>query len=130
MARGLLVHPRMVGQVRAISDAALPDTCAVQRATMASNSAGGRTPTWATVSGMSAVACRYAPAGGQGEPATPTGVRAVSEWVFTFSATLAADAIKQGDRLVVNGRTFEVIGGGSHSYEAARRIQVVEVAST
>jgi hypothetical protein len=128
--RGAIVHPDLLAQVRAVSDAALPSSCAIRRNTPTDNGQGGASASWNTVEGYESVPCRYAPNTKVPlETVTPIGVRAISVWDVTFSATLPVDAIRASDRLVIDGRTFQVTGGGGASYEASRRVLAVEIAA-
>ena len=110
---------------RALANLGLPDTAAIQRVAAATDSAGGRTRAWATVSGMDAVPCRYTQL--QITPREVEGtnqVQTLSYWRFTFAAETD---VRSTDRIVAGGRTFEVVQGGGHSYEVARTVTALEV---
>lgn len=106
----------------AIANKGLPDTCVVQRATVTSDGQGGRTKTWATAG---TYACRYSEdRNAAREEVTPSGIKALSMWRITFPAGTDVD---EKDRVVVSGQTFEVDGGGPHSYEVARVVKAHKV---
>lgn len=95
--------------------ATLPDTCAVQRVTLAA-AGGGQAETWNTVT---TVACRVAPSGrSPQERAIAERLGNVSAWTLTLPALTD---VRVGDRLTVGARTFAVAGVLARSNEIARR---------
>lgn len=86
--------------MRATAELALPDTCQVQRATKASDGAGGFTEVWATVA---TVACRLSPSGGA-EKIIAEKLSQVNPVTITVPV---GTSVQTGDRIVVRGRIFE-----------------------
>jgi hypothetical protein len=93
------------------------DACAVSRSTAAGDGQGGQTLTYATVSGMSAVPCGYAPSTGQ-ETAIAGSVEARCDYTLTLPVHLSTGTavdVTAKDRLIVAARgnqpqrTFEVV---------------------
>jgi hypothetical protein len=113
---------------QAVEDEALPDTGLIQRATSVSDGMGGQTKTWATV--IASVDCRVSmPTAG-----TPGlsllgqqfGDRIANRDVLVASFPALTD-VRDGDRLVVGGRTYELLNVFGGSWEIARRAMVVLV---
>lgn len=99
-----------------------PDTAQVQRRTLAPDGAGGHTESWSTVA---TVACRVAPSGqSPQEQVIAERLTATSIWTITLPAETD---IQPADRLLVDARTFEVVGVLARSEEIARRVVCVEV---
>lgn len=106
---------------------ALPDSAEVQRATALSDGLGGQTIVWITVTTLP---CRLSlPTSG-----TPgitmlgqmLGERIANRVVFVASF-LASSDVRAGDRIIVDGRNYEVLSVINGSWEIARRAIVVEV---
>lgn len=113
-----------LAEMRTELDASLPDSCAIQRPTDASDGALGQTRTYGTVATL---ACRLAPRNfdRQDEQAIADRETAIRAQLITFSA--GAD-VRERDRIVAGGRTFEVQSiDGPRSWELSRRVQALEV---
>jgi hypothetical protein len=121
--------PSRIGMMRARSDGLLPSVAAIYRTSSVSDGAGGQVDAWGLVSGQDRLPCRYTRSQEPSETETPLGIRSVSRWIFAFSTTLAPQEIRASDRIVVDGRTFEVEGVGGGSVEVARRVTAVEIAA-
>jgi SPP1 family predicted phage head-tail adaptor len=110
-----------LASMRSTLNASLPDTAAVHRDTLSSDSAGGYTTSAATVA---TVACRVSPSGGR-ESVVAGKVDAVSTWTITLPALTDVTA---KDRLIVGSRTFEVAAVlDPRSWEIGRRVLCVEI---
>jgi len=112
-----------------VVDQALPDLADIQRPSKAADGVGGRTTTWDTIE--EGVACRLShPTGGT--PGSTTLGQLIAERLgnrVLFVASLAAETdVQDGDRLVVSGRTYEILRVVNGSWEIARRAMVAEVA--
>lgn len=113
---------RMLNGVSAAAELAMTATATILRPTQAQDQVGGWIDTYASV-GTSI--CSYAPT--QVIPREVEGtvtVRAISMWRFQFP--LGTD-IRNTDRLVVDGRTFEVVNAGSGSLAASLRVIAMEI---
>lgn len=109
--------------LRGVSEAFLPQTCAVSRYTE-TNTPDGVEEAWATVA--TGIRCRVSPrpgsVGAENVGSSGSLSLAVSEWVVWLPYGTDVTA---RDRLVVDppdGRVFEVIRVGIRSYEVAREV--------
>lgn len=92
----------------------LVDACTISRRTMASDSAGGQTATYATAA---TTVCRVAPLNGR-EAVLAGQQRIVATWKVTLPASTD---VRDADRIVVGSRSFEVIAiQGAETRETAR----------
>lgn len=108
--------------MRATAEGVLPDTAQVQRRTLTPDGAGGHAESWNTVA---IVACRIAPSGQSlQEQVIAERLTATSIWTITLPAETD---VQPADRLLVDARTFEVVGVLARSEEIARRVVCVEV---
>lgn len=100
----------------------LPDTVQVQRVTLASNNAGGRTDSWAV---LATVAARVSPVLRPGGEVQAAGrVEAQKRWIVTLPS---GTDVTTRDRIVWGSRTFEVSGvQAARSWELSRRVECVE----
>lgn len=103
-----------IAAMRATATASLPETIEVQRPTRVPDGAGGETLTYGNVATCPA---RLAPAGGEDEREFAGRVAGRSLWRITLPAE--AD-VRLDDRVVVVGRTFEVLGVRARSFELCR----------
>lgn len=111
-----------LARMRAVQEAALPDECTIRAATAGVDDIGQPTLTWADLE--TGVACRLAQRR-VAEVVAGERVERVTGWVLTVpqGTTLTA-----AHRVVVGGRTFEVVGVNTgESWETVRRAEVVEV---
>lgn len=115
--------PGELTQLRADFGALRTDTVTIQRATRASNGAGGKTITWATIATVKAsiaAASRVA-----SEPLiadVPAGVQA---WTIKFVALVD---VTRKDRIVCGARTFEVQAvAGRRTLELSTVVTAIEV---
>lgn len=114
-----------IAAMRATIEAALPDTCTIQRATETSDGAGGRTKTWATLA--SGVKCRLAPDTYRAEEREVAArLTAVTAWVITLPV---GQDVAEKDRIVVGSSTYEVAGVSKHgAWELSVRVSCTKVA--
>ena len=103
-----------IAAMRATATASLPETIEVQRATRAADGAGGQAVSWSPAGTYPG---RLAPAGGEDEREFAGRVAGRSLWRITLPAE--AD-VRLDDRVVVGGRTFEVLGVRARSFELCR----------
>lgn len=102
--------------------ATLTETATVKRKTLAPDGMGGTTETWATVA---TVACSRSTGVSQAEQAVADRLSVVRPWVVRVPA--AADVTNK-DRLVIGGRTFEVVSLSGGTIDVSRRLLCQEVA--
>lgn len=100
----------------------LTESAQVQRATTASDGYGGQTASWGLVATVSALR-------------TTTGLRPderviaerlTAHQTFVILMPSGTD-VRNGDRVVIGTRTFEVVAVLSGGFEVLRRVMVVEV---
>jgi hypothetical protein len=91
--------------MRAAQQAALPDTCSIQRATSSHNVIGEGVPSWAAV-GV-AIPCRLAPQLRRRDlQAVGEQQRTVGDWVVTLPYDTD---VRSGDRIIIGGDVYDVI---------------------
>lgn len=98
----------------------LPDTAIIKAVTTVSDGAGGRTPTWAAVTGGT-VSCRIDPLGSS---AAADAVIASQEAITThYQLTVPHDApIAQNNQVEINSDVYEVVSlYEDHSWRVSRR---------
>lgn len=111
-----------VAEMRTIQAMALPGTAVISRRTLAADGMGGFTESWAAVG---TVTCRVGPASESGaERMIADRITETDAWVLTLPAETSVLA---KDRIVAEGRTFEVVNAIAHSWETARRVVAIEV---
>lgn len=116
-----LLSAAQIASMKTTADLALPDTAVISRATLASDSMGGYTETWATVA---TVACRL----------DPPGNARLDQWqekimnraVFILSTPASTD-IRSQDRATISGSVYEVLGLMDASWEITSRAVVVRL---
>ncbi len=100
---------------RATQALTMTNTATIQRPTHASDGMGGTRTTWATVG---TTACRTTAAGAQDSQLVAGQLRERASWRVTAPALTD---IRTTDRLVIDGRTLEVVGvSAPATYETAR----------
>lgn len=110
--------------MRATAQAALPQTCTIQRKTVVSDGGGGTSETWADHA--TDVPCRIAPVGG-GETGT-AGDRVADESTHIITLPAQAD-VTEADRLEIDGQTFEAtLARTRGTWEITRRVEAREAA--
>ncbi len=127
-----MLSKQELDDIRADLDSLLPDTCSVQRKTLASDGMGGKKETWTTVAGLESVPCSVGT--GNISPREADLVAALDkETTVKTSAALpvmftvpAGTAIEKADRIVWTGRTFGVVAALPRSAELRRRVLAVE----
>lgn len=108
--------------MRSTADAALADTCTIQRKTSVSDGGGGTTDTWPDHA--TGIACRIAPAGG-GETGT-AGDRVNDETTHIVTLPALTD-ITEADRLTIDGQTYEATAVRKRgAWEITRRVECRE----
>lgn len=115
---------REIAELTAMETSAMPDTATISRATTASDSRGGFTATYTTAA---TTVCRVLRVSG-----TPRemerGGKTVTVRVTPIYLPTGTD-VRDGDRIIVSGTTFEVLTAlAPQSYETARKVECVEVA--
>ncbi len=99
---------------------AMPDTCTVLRNTPVSGS-GGSHASWAPVA---TTKCRLSPIGSPSE--SPLNAEIAAQFIWKLVTPYGTD-IRPRDRVQFGTRIFEVIGGGTKSWEIAQGFIVVEI---
>jgi hypothetical protein len=104
-----------LGQFQAMVASTLTTTADVLRPSTVDDTSGGQVRTMATVA--TDVPCRFSRVQvTPRETETTRGVRLIVYWRFTFAA---GTDIRPTDRILTNGRTFEVVSGGEGNPSAA-----------
>ena len=103
-----------IAAMRATLVASLPEVASIERATRVPDGAGGETLTYGNVATCPA---RVSPAGAEDEREFAGRVAGRSLWRITLPAE--AD-VRLDDRVVVGGRTVEVLGVRARSFELCR----------
>lgn len=114
--------PRSLARPRAVIQKTFNTTATITRKAMVSDGKGGTTDTYSTVDTLP---CNFVKSQvRQYEREAASSVQGLGEWQFVF----AYDAeIEQTDRIICQGRTFEVVGQGLGSYELANRVTCMEI---
>lgn len=124
-----LLSGAQLDAMRATAEQALPGTAVIRRLTRDSDGGGGFTETWTDVA---TVACRIAPLAG-GERITSSargstvGERVVDETTNVVTLPATAD-VTEKDRLVIDGRTYDVALIRRYSQPVTLRVEVKETA--
>ncbi len=110
--------------LRTIQTTYLPDTCTIQRATAGTPTGDGTPATWGTLA--SGVACRVSPLASSASEGLGGGnmLQAVSMWTIWLPY---GQDVTTKDRLVYDGRTFEIARVGARSYETVREVIAREI---
>lgn len=119
------LNAAQLAAMRSVSDAALPDTCTIQRTTPTADGMGGETDAWANLA--VGVPVRISPEQSIEAAETERGgsIAGVKRWVLTLPYN---QDVTLADRVVLGGRTLEVVSiDGPRSWEIARRIRCIEV---
>jgi hypothetical protein len=104
--------------------ASMPDTATIQRNTPVST-AGGWGQAFTTVG---TTKCHLSPIGPSSEALAADELAAVTKWLLT---TPVATDIRPSDRILCNGKTFEVSGGtGNKTWEITRNFYLTEILRT
>ena len=115
-----------LASLRATVEASLPDTAAIHRPNRVSDGQGEyKEGTPATIA-VATVKCRVSPAGKSAEE------RIIADRLgqaMAWAITVPPETdVKRTDRVIVNGRTFEVAQIlGPRSYEVSRRVVAIEL---
>ena len=111
-----------LADMRTVQAQAMAGTAVISRKTLASDGMGGFTETWAA---SGTVTCRVWPATESGaESLIADRITESDAWVITVPY---ATDITAKDRVVADGRTFEVVSAIAHTWETARRVVATEV---
>lgn len=100
----------------------LTTTVVITRKTQTPDTSGGFTDTWATVNTVKGYFNRYRLSPLERE----TGIRIqlISYWEFFLPA---GTDVRPTDRLLADGRTFEVVGGAGTSYDVLLQVVTQEI---
>jgi len=103
-----------LASMRATAAAALPGTCSVQRSTRTPDGMGGYSDDFDEVA---SVACRIAPLGSGGQEAI---IAQKLEGVSLCRVIVPQGTdVQESDRLLADGRLFEVVGTLARTWESA-----------
>lgn len=117
-----MISQSLLNELRSVVLVAMTAEAAVYRKTEVPDTTGGFTDTYVSVGTHQ---CSYAPHQITPlEQETTRGVAAISMWRFQFPS---GTDIRNTDRLVADGRTFEVVSAGSGSIEVATRVLAREI---
>ncbi len=120
----MLLSAAETAEMRATQADAWPDVCAILRSTQTVNDIGERVVSWQTVA--TGISCRLAPMQQQSRQ-TPMAQQqtVVVSWWLTVATTVD---IRSGDRVVVDGVTYEVVNVFNYgAWETALRCELREV---
>lgn len=107
--------------LRGIAESFMPESAAIQRPTETS-SGDGTSASWSTIATVSA---RLSPMGGASERlGADASLQAVAAW--RIAVPVGTDVTVK-DRIVINGRTFEVARSGDRSYAAEIVVIATEI---
>jgi head-tail adaptor len=111
-----------LARMRATQEAALPDSCTIQEATVTQDDIGQPLKGWTAAA--SDVACRLARKRTR-ETVAGEKVTEVGDWVLTVAHD---QLLTCGNRVVIGSRIFEIVGVNTgESWETATRADLVEV---
>lgn len=112
-----------IASLRALSEQYLPDTCNIQRGTETTGG-DGTSVSWSDLA--TGVACRVSPLAESASEAlgADASLQAVAQWTIWLPA---GQDVTVKDRLVYQGRTFEITRVGARSYEVIRELICREV---
>jgi SPP1 family predicted phage head-tail adaptor len=111
-----------LADMRTVQAQAMTGTCVISRKTLIADGMGGYTETWAAAGTVSG---RVWPASESGaESLIADRITESDAWVITVPY---ATDITAKDRVVADGRTFEVVSAIAHTWETARRVVATEV---
>ncbi len=119
----MLTTAEVTSMIACVTDS-LPDTAIISRRTLSVDTRGGQTASWATVS---TVTCRLSPIKLiRGAEVEENGAEHdVESWLVTLPANTD---VRPTDRVVINTRTFEIVGGaGQQSWELFTGLRCQEV---
>lgn len=97
-------------------------TATIMRKGQVADSSGGTTDTYSAVATLPCNFTRSNVTPREHENAYT--IQHISYWTFVFAAR---SDVRTTDRIVSQGRTWEVVGGGSGSYEIATRVTCQEI---
>lgn len=119
---GVQRMPRTLARPRAVIQRTFNTVATITRKATVSDGRGGTTDAYPT---ETTLRCSFARSqAGTREREAASAVESLSEWTFVF----AYDAdIRTTDRIVCEGRTFEVVGAGIGSYDLANRVTCMEI---
>lgn len=117
-----LINPRMLS---ALSPTFYPSSCQIETPTESQDSAGQPIPSWAAVSGMTALACAVAvPGAGQkAEIKRPDGTIVIADFIITLASY--RPTITEKMRAVVGGVTYDIVGVDFDSHQTMTRLVVI-----
>lgn len=118
-----MISTAALAAMRTALEASLPDSATIRRNTQTSDSAGGKTDSWAD---LATVACRVSPSGrAPEERVIAERIGSVGLWTVTLPALTGITA---RDRLLIGTRTLEVVALlAPRSWELCRRVVCSEV---
>lgn len=114
--------PRHYAKAQAIIARTLTASAQISRVTRVADGSGGQTDTYAVVATLP---CSYSVSGIRPlERENATQIRSIVVWNFVFAA---GTDIQFTDRILVDGRTFEVVSHRTGSIELATRVICMEI---
>lgn len=115
--------PRVLAKPRQVITRTFDTTATIVRKASVSDGEGGTTDTFAAI--YTDVPCSLMRSGVRPQEREAAAlVEGIMLWVVTFA--YGTDVLRT-DRIICMGRTFEVIGAGSGSYELAHRVTCLEI---
>lgn len=121
-----LLSAEEIAAMQAVADEALPDTCTIERRSLAADGGGGWSESWAQVGGT--IPCRIAKdAGTTSQAEREQGDRDTSTVYWKITLPEGTD-IKAADRILSAGRIFEIDSVDAPiSWEISRRVSALEI---
>lgn len=111
-----------IDRMRLTAETALDKVCTIERVSIVSDGMGGTTQTWTTL--VTNVPCAIAPRGGTGEEDEDAVVRGRASLILTLHHD---QDIEADDRVVIEGKQFEVLAVHFRSYQVTKRVELAEV---
>jgi len=118
-----MLNTAALAGLQSVAAYALTASCAIVRDTEVSDGAGGQTPTPVTVA---TVACRISLTGGQMPAERELAARLQVAAPYTVRVPAGTD-VRETDRIVSDGRTYQVVGVIAPTWEVVRKAICEEV---
>jgi hypothetical protein len=118
-----MIPAELLAQAQTVVASTLSALATIQRPVMTNDNSGGWLRTMVTVA--TDVPCRYSRVNvTPREVETEISVKAMTYWSFTFAA---GSDVRSIDRILADGRTFEVVSGRSGSPSVSTRVIAQEM---
>lgn len=106
----------------AVMHASFTTTATIQRKSIVSDGAGGQVDTYTNLGPYECSFSKFLVRPAEREKSEM--IQAFSDWEFRFARSVT---VQPTDRIVCEGRTFEVVGQGIASYDSANHVLTIEI---